>query len=285
MKDLIRSILRSISTLRRISSLALEQDLKDKIRDTYLNTILLKRYDAKNNIADIAGFKVQFCTFGSLAYLFDEIFLGQEYSFAAGNQSPFIIDCGSNIGMSILFFKMMYPNSAILAFEPDKEAFLCLETNVRANELQSVEVHNKAVSKEEGRIDFYYDPDNPGSFSMSTVQERMPKQRRTVEAVRLSRYIDREVDFLKMDVEGAEGGIVEELSNEGRLIYIRQMVIEYHHHIVKDTDSFSQMLRVLENARFGYQIQSDFGRPFKCQQFQDILLYAYRKDCGAPVDE
>lgn len=55
------------------------------------------------------------------------------------------------------------------------------------------------------------------------------------------------------------------------------MVIEYHHHIVRDLDIFSKLLRILEDAGFGYQIESNLQRPLISKQFQDILIYAYQK--------
>jgi FkbM family methyltransferase len=278
MKELINAILRSIRVLRKIGSLHVQKDVKDKIRDAYLRTILLKRYDWKNDVVRMAGYEVKFCTYESFAYLFNEIFIDQEYFFVTENTKPFIIDCGSNIGMSILYFKMIYPSSIILAFEPDSEAFLCLERNVTANRLHSVDAHRNALSRTEGCIDFYYDQDNRGSLGMSIIRARMPRHKQVVEAVRLSRFIEREVDFLKLDVEGAELDIIEELCSEGKLGYIKQMVIEFHHHIVPGADELSKILRLLEDAGFGYQIQSDLERPFRAQQFQDVLIFAYRKD-------
>jgi len=232
-------------------------------------------------MVNIVGYRVKFCRYRTFSRLFKAIFLNQIYHFVTDKANPFIIDCGSNIGMSVLYFKMIYPDSEILAFEPDREAYSCLETNVRLNELKSIETIKKAISNKEGRIDFWFDQENPGSLRGSIIRERMPKQRQEVEAACLSKYIDREVDFLKTDVEGAERDIIEELSNERKLHYIKQMIIEYHHHIVKDTDVFSRILRILEDAGFGYQIESGLKRPLKRQRFQDILIYAYQKDYTA----
>jgi FkbM family methyltransferase len=264
--------------IKKVNRLELENDLKLKVRKTCFSTFFLKRYDSQNKVAEIAGYNVKFLTYDSLLFLFNEVFLNQEYCFTADKKNPFIIDCGSNIGMSVLYFKMIYPNSEILAFEPDKDAFGCLAENIKANGLHAVLPNQKALSNKEGSVDFYYDQDNPGSPHMSTLKERMPKQKQAVEAVRLSRYVDREVDFLKLDVEGVEQDILEELNREGKLRYIKQMAIEYHHHIVGNMDVFSQILSLLENAGFGYQIESRLDRPFARQQFQDIFIYAYRKN-------
>ena len=56
------------------------------------------------------------------------------------------------------------------------------------------------------------------------------------------------------------------------------MVIEYHHHIIKEDDVMSRMLKLLETAGFGYQIDSNLSRPLDQKQFQDILIYAYQKN-------
>jgi FkbM family methyltransferase len=266
-----------LRTLRMIDKSPLDGPLKSKIRRTYLSTITLKRYDRGQRTASIAGWRVKFCTFPMLSMLFKEVFVGQEYFFRATNDKPFILDCGSNIGMATLYFKLLYPQAEIIAFEPDPQAFACLEENVRENRLTNVRTLQHAVAGQAGTIDFFYDESNPGSLHMSTMPERMSKSRRVVEAVRLSPYLDREVDFLKMDIEGAETEVLEEVAAAGRLRQICEMVIEYHHHIRPQTDDLSRVLRLLEDHGFGYHLESPAMRPWRREAFQDVMIYAYRK--------
>jgi FkbM family methyltransferase len=275
------SIVRILGQVARVLSLRLPRSARVRLLKTYVSTFLLKRYDARNRVADINGYRVQFCTYAALAWLFQEIFLEQQYYFVTRKLNPFVIDCGSNIGMAILYFKSLYPDAEILAFEPDEVAFSCLEANVKANKLQHVTLTRKAISNQTGETDFYYDEDDPGSLCMSTRSERMPKQKRLVETTTLSQYVDREVDFLKMDVEGTEQSILEELHHAGKLSHIQQMVIEYHHHIVSDEDAFSKLLELLETSGFGYQVAANMRRPLQGPVFQDVLVYAYRKNCSA----
>ena len=266
-----------LRTLQRIGKIELKKEIKSGLKKTYLWTIFLKRADSKNSAVNFAGYRLKYCTFGFYEYLFHELFVNQEYCFVTKNESPFIIDCGSNIGMSILYFKMLYPNSKIIAFEPDEDAFLCLKENVETNRLNFVQINQKALSKTEGTIDFYYETENPGSL-ISSVQKAKTKQKKTVEAVRLSEYINEEVDFLKMDIEGAELQVMEELDSEDKLRHIKQIIIEYHLHIGGEEDVMSKMLRLLENAGFGYQIGGDIPKPLERQQPQGVIIYAYRKD-------
>ena len=73
------------------------------------------------NPLGIAGFRISYFDLRQLNYLFREIILDTQYMFEADNDFPFIIDCGSNIGVGILFFKILYPQARIIAFEPDPE--------------------------------------------------------------------------------------------------------------------------------------------------------------------
>jgi FkbM family methyltransferase len=265
------------SHLARIDSLQIEPNLKDRIKRTYLDTIVRRRYDSKDLIANILGYQVRFCRFESLALLFDEIFLSQNYSFVSDRKDPFIIDCGSNIGMSILYFKIHYPDSEILAFEPEEHAFACLAANVERNGLRSVRINMKALWKNEEDVVLFTHPDKPGSLTASVIRRRFTSGRPAL-ATRLSAWIDKPVDLLKIDVEGAEGAILEDLVAAGKHSLVKQMIIEFHHHIEPQVDSLSTMLQTLENGGFGYQIHGGAGLPFRPQQFQDILVYAYRKN-------
>jgi FkbM family methyltransferase len=277
MKISIRKIYSLILLLVKFNRLEIEKGLKSKIRATWFKVFILKRYDSQNRIANIVGFNVNYLNYRALVSLFIELFLGYEYYFVSKNDNPYIIDCGSNIGMSIFYFKMLYPNSQILGFEPEEETFSCLEKNVKNNFMNSVVIHKVALSNKEGIIDFYYDPENVGSLNMSTKQKKMSKQNQKVKAILLSKHINKDVDFLKIDIEGSELEVLEELSNAGKLNYVSQMVIEYHHHIESESDIFSRMLRILEDAGYGYQIESHPGWPIMRQQYQDILIYGYRK--------
>ena len=231
----------------------------------------------------VAGFHVASFDCFSLDYLFDEIFVGLEYHFETASDAPVIVDCGSNIGMSVLFFKWLHPRARIVAFEPGERAFSLLQENVRRNRLADVTVHNRPVGDDEGTIVFHVDPGDPGSFMMSAFESRMPKATREVQMVRLSTLIDGPVDFLKLDVEGAELDVLRDLQRSGRLRLISQMVIEYHHHLAEDHDRLSELLAILESSGFGYQVASPGSHARERGAFQDLLLWVYRKEGAAVI--
>jgi len=248
-----------------------------KVKHLLLARLLRRRMTSER----VLGCSVSFFDYAHFAYLFEEIFVNQDYAFPTANDAPFILDCGSNIGMAILFFKRRHPNARILAFEPDPATFRKLEANVTGNGLADVTLVNKAVSDRDGVLTFYHDPEDPGMLLMTPRGRRHEKWASTeVQATALSGYVTGPVDFLKLDVEGAEDDAMKELAATGKLALIKQMVIEYHHHLDAERDNLSEMLGLLEENGFGYQVGAPRNDPFPGKRFQDILIYAYAKEPG-----
>jgi FkbM family methyltransferase len=228
--------------------------------------------------ADVAGFRMRYLEAEWMRYLYREVFAEREYWFTSDNPRPVILDCGSNIGMAILFFKALYPDADITAFEPAPWACSAIEETIRANDLRDVTLHNAALAESEGELELFHDPSHPGSAVMSVYRERMPGETVRVPAVRLSRYVTKPVDFLKLDVEGSELQVLRDLVASGTIGQIRQMVIEFHHHLSPTVDNLSECLSILERHGFGYQLTSaQVYTPITRGQFQDVLVHAYRK--------
>ena len=238
---------------------------------------LFARRGAPRDRAQVGAFDVRFIGRSSFDFQNREIFQERQYLFETDNTAPFVVDCGANIGMSVLYFKSLYPEARVLAFEPDLAAFACLRENVDGNALADVCLENAALAAAEGETDFFYDQADPASLRMSIVRERMPRDKRTVRAVRLSRFLDEEVDFLKLDVEGAELDVVRDLADSSKLRLVQQMLVEYHHHIVRTQDRLAELLALFEENHFGYQIEGHLDRPLPRERSQDIRVYAYRK--------
>jgi FkbM family methyltransferase len=271
-----------MNDISRIQALFRNNQYHPRMRRQLFGTFLrlsLKRAVARRStdVEKILGFRVAHINLKVLSQLFDEIFINAIYYFKPLTDRPFIIDCGSNIGMSILFFKQLFPKASIIGFEPEHKTFDALQENIRLNGLEGVEVHRKAVSDSDGMITIYTDSNVSGSLMTSIIGSRDTGTRQDLETVRLSHFINREVDLLKLDIEGAELMVLEDLAGNGKLSLIREMIIEYHHHMDQNGDEFSRFLAILEGNGFGYQVYSNLTVPFSRETFQDILVYAYRK--------
>lgn len=229
----------------------------------------------------ILGFMVHCFDYRILHLLFRVILLRNEYYFETSKVNPVIFDCGANIGLAALFFKWMYPQSEVYAFEPDLETYSVLKQNVEGNGLAGVHLYNAALSDTCGTADFYVDHARPGSPRMSLNYQRMPKDTVTVATLALSEVIrkelpDKEIDFLKIDVEGAEETVLGDLSVSGQLKTVKEMLIEFHHKIAGERARLGPFLTTLETQGFDYQVDVACMPIYSPGRFQNIILYAYR---------
>ncbi|PIU20794.1 MAG: hypothetical protein COT18_00435 [Elusimicrobia bacterium CG08_land_8_20_14_0_20_59_10] len=276
-EDYLLSLPQLVRNYRILRVSAAAPALRRRIFKTCLFTLFPGLYGGRSKTTAAAGFRVKYCTVESFLYLFREIFLRQVYWFDAGNPAPVIVDCGANIGMASLYFKAVYPGAEILAFEPDPDAFACLRENLRLNGISGVEAREEAVMNAAGTVPLYSSLSGPGALGISVLRGRADGPPRAVRAVRLSDRIIRRIDLLKLDIEGAETGVLAELKASGKLPMINRIWMEYHHHIDGSLDSFSGALEMLESAGFGYQLSASPGLPFQPGSFQDIMVYAYNK--------
>jgi FkbM family methyltransferase len=227
----------------------------------------------------VGQFSVTGFSIPSLAFLHREIFVDLQYYFSTKVRDPLIVDGGSNIGMSVLFFKALYPSARVLAFEPAQPAHDLLVRNVEANGLQDVEMHRAALGREDGEVPFFEDPADPATFRMSTRAERLPGTASAVRQRRLSQLVGEEVELLKLDVEGAEADVIAELVDSGAISHIRQLVVEYHHQLDPTRDFLGAFLERLREQGFQYQIGANrnvAARASAKPAFQDVLVYARR---------
>ena len=186
--------------------------------------------------------------FLSVAWQLKEIFLDEQMKFLSAKESPFIIDCGANAGISILYFKKLYPQSRILAFEPDSSLMKILRENIIANKIEGVEPVEKAVWIDHAGVDFGSDGADGGSVFLASNMIRVP-------SVRLKDILlqEKEIDFLKMDIEGAEVEVLADCSVE--LKKVRNLFVEYHSWANRP-QQLDKLLAALSMAGMRYFIQT-----------------------------
>jgi FkbM family methyltransferase len=136
-----------------------------------------------------------------------------------------VIDCGANIGMSVLFFKAFKPDAEVLAFEPDPMTFAGLLQNADRNGLRNVRAENAAVGDRDGTIALYRSSTDPGGLTGSIDPSWGGQQRQDVRVVRRSALLRQPVDFLKLDVEGAEYEIVADLISTGAIQWVLETMM------------------------------------------------------------
>ena len=247
--------------------------LKIELKRFFLAGLLKRRMTRES----IFGYQVHFFDYDVFATLFEELYVAEVYYFSASSAEPLIVDCGSNIGLAVLYFKRLYPQCRIIAFEPDPATFEMLSQNVKANNLADVTLVKKALYDSVGSVPFYVSPDRPGMLVQSTRKENLASSQMTsVETEMLSTYLTEPVDLLKMDIEGAEDHVLKDLNETGKLALVREIVLEYHHHLTPREDKLGVFLNTLEQTNFGYQLKAAVIPPFRKGEFQALMLYAYQ---------
>ena len=179
------------------------------------------------------------------------VFVRKTYAFRPSCPRGIVVDCGANIGLSVLYFKTLYPNLRVVAYEADPAICRTLERNVTANRLEGVEVINAAVGSAAGVVNFLQDGTDSGRVT-DELQSGKPIVQ--VDAVCLRNELDgRDVQFLKVDIEGAETDAL--IGCVGRLSQVRSMCVEFHTFPEKP-QRLGQLLSVLEEAGFRVAIES-----------------------------
>ncbi len=226
------------------------------------------------------NFNVYSYDYLSLAYLFKEVFMSNEYYFEPATRKPLIIDCGANIGMSVLYFKKLYPLSRVIAFEANPHAYKLLESNMVENNVENVELHNIALYDKETEISFFVGS-NAGTVTGSIKKDRGGLRELRVKTHRLSQFLENleSVDLIKMDVEGAELNILTDLINSSTINKAKEYIIEYHHNMKEDKSMLGGFLQKFEDNGFSYNIKSHYK---KLHSFQDILIHFYKKKVSTP---
>ena len=112
----------------------------------------LPRY--RPTTTSLAGRPLEIVDAASFLEMYEEIWEGQRYRFRPSGPHPYILDGGANVGLSVAFFSEAYPNSEIVAFEPDPEIFAVLERNVRRWDLNGVTLVARALWTSETTLSF-----------------------------------------------------------------------------------------------------------------------------------
>jgi len=130
-----------------------------------------------------------------------------------------VFDVGANIGLySLLFSSLVGPKGNVHSFEPENRNFIRMKKNIALNSFSNIHMNKSAVYSKSGSVLLNVFPDNVNSWhslgkpdladpenSKKIIQ---PLKTEEVPAVTIDDYCTlhgiQYIDFLKIDVEGAE---------------------------------------------------------------------------------
>lgn len=126
-----------------------------------------------------------------------------------------VLDIGANIGYyTLIFAKLVGEEGKVFTFEPDPDNFALLKKNVKINGYQNVILVQKAVSNKTAMIRLYLSEDNKGDHRIYDSHDGRKSIK--IEATRLDDYFTNyngRINFIKIDIQGAESGALQGMSN------------------------------------------------------------------------
>jgi len=166
---------------------------------------------------------------------------------------PLIVDCGANNGLSVLYFNLIFPESVIVAIEPEESNFEQLNRFAKKDKILCLKA---AVSNENG----YVQINDPGfgkwGFRVERAEQNFSNTipSHTVQfLIAQARKMESVVPFLiKIDIEGHEESLFSSDTEWIRLFYV--LVIELHDWLIPGKANSRHFLKSIsgENRDFIY---------------------------------
>ena len=153
-----------------------------------------------------------------------------------------VVDIGAHVGYyTNIFSQQVGTNGKVLAFEASPENYPVLLKNIKAFGKNNILPYQMAVSDQNTTLNLFI---SPGHSNHSIIEERTEEADTVaVQSIRLDDFPHlQKVDFVKMDVEGAEprvlNGMRQLINNSDNLI----MVVEYNHVVLSKAYSDPKIL-------------------------------------------
>ena len=169
-----------------------------------------------------------------------------------------ILDLGSNVGYTMVHYKHLYPKARVIGVEMDESNFEILKMNMA--QFKNWEAVHGAIWTSDGTIDYSgQDEETLAIQGIDPLNDALNLPRRSSKSYSIQSILDKynvdRVDFMKMDIEGAEIPIFDE--DLSWLERIQSMHVEVHNPEVNTSkNDYTRM--VMEKAqRSGFHCEKD----------------------------
>ena len=205
-----------------------------------------------------------------------EIFLNQIYSFTKstdqklkgvskeknGREEITLIDLGANIGIATAYFKNKYPNVRMIAIEASPINYNQLIKNIEFNKFKNIGTINKFVSRKNGQISFHHHKRKPGGSFGEGYRFADPNEleKFDVETIKIDDVIKGLKNIvIKIDVEGAEYEILEDLASSENVAEVLEITAEVSTFNQMDYEKLNKVLNSFYHLGFEPRLISDYG--------------------------
>lgn len=187
----------------------------------------------------------------------EQVFLDGEYQVEpiAPESIEYIVDLGSNIGVTAMFWAQRYPGALMVLVEPDPDNFKLLQRNTAAFKHRCILI-NAAVSDRRGVTSFFRSDREYGHSILKTddcISEIQVKTLTVSDVLHKSGFP--RVDLFKMDIEGGETIVMPTIGTWAHAP--RYLIAELHPPY--DFDAFTKHCRSV-----GLRATQSPGEGFQC---------------------
>lgn len=157
---------------------------------------------------------------------FYQCIYNEEYNIDLDFTPEVIFDLGANIGLTTAFFKKKYPDSKIIAVEPESSNFEILKKNT--NTLSDIHLYKAGIWNKSTNL--LIEDKGYGHYGY-TVKEIQEATNDSIPAIGISEIMNElnveKIDILKIDIEGSEKELFEK-NYENWLPKVKILIIELH---------------------------------------------------------
>jgi FkbM family methyltransferase len=183
----------------------------------------------------------------------------------ASGRQPLIIDCGANLGASVLLFATRYPQAHVVAIEPAPDNFELLTRNCAG---LNVDLRLAGVSNLDGTSHLVDPGEGPWAYRTTSAGEGPEIAMVSFETLLASKPASHYQPFLlKIDIEGAERDL---FSNSASLNQFPIIMMEPHDWMLPG-----------EGSSLGFsRFHADTGREL-CIAHENLISIAFPKESPA----
>ncbi len=155
------------------------------------------------------------------------------------NKDSVVVDCGANIGNHSIFWSLF--SKTVHAIEPFKENYNLLVQNCNLNSINNIKTYRDVLSDKESTFDAISPSKHKGPMQF----KENPSGKYS--SKRLDDLISGKVDFIKIDVEGAEYQV---LLGSQRILKEYKPVIFLEMHSIIGSDEYNKIIDILNKHEY-----------------------------------
>lgn len=197
-------------------------------------------------------------------------------------EDPVVFDVGANEGRYAEFILSIFPKAKLHCFEPHPKTFKRLEK--KYGDSENVQLYNVALGEEAGDAILYERADHPEGSEMASLHKKVITDFHRTESVEIETKIEtvddivsrekiNKIDFLKIDVEGHELGVIQGAKDIIKRNELKVIQFEFNHPNIESRVFMRDFRDVLKGYEFYRLLENGMIHVLDHVIFQEIFGY------------